>query len=164
MGGAFQPQGPAVQYQVPVMGKDGKGIHMKGQHKGYGGFPALPPPAAPPPAPGYGQAPYVVTYAKGKDAGKCKDAFKSNDNKGGFDNRKGGFDHRVPDQFKGGKDFHKGGFEQKGGKDYNKGGFEQKGGKDRGFDQKGGAPVGAYGGGKSYDKGGKGGSSFKGRK
>merc|ERR1712129_354718 len=157
MGGAFQPQGPAVQYQVPVMGKDGKGIHMKGQHKGYGGFPALPPPAAPPPAPGYGQAPYVVTYAKGKDAGKGKDAFKSNDNKGGFD-------HRVPDQFKGGKDFHKGGFEQKGGKDYNKGGFEQKGGKDRGFDQKGGAPVGAYGGGKSYDKGGKGGSSFKGRK
>merc|ERR1711865_1370715 len=67
--GAFQPQGPAVPYQVPVFGKDGKGIHMKGQHQCYGGKPALPPPSAPPPAPGYGQAPYMVSYAKGKDAG-----------------------------------------------------------------------------------------------
>jgi len=167
--GAYQPQGPAVPYQVP-MGKDGKGIHMKGQTKGYGGvLPALPPPSAPPP-PAYVQAPYVVSYAKGKDAGKGKDAFKGKDNKGGFDNRKGGFGGHdqfkgAPDQFKGGNDFHKGGFEQKGAKDYGKGGFEQKGGKDRGFEQKGGGAP-AYG--KSYDKGGYGkgggGGSSKGKK
>lgn len=145
--GSFQPQGPAVPYQVPVFGKDSKGVHMKGQQKGYGSQP-LPPPGAPPPAP-YAPAPYIVSYAKGKDVGKGKDAFKGKDNKGGFDNRnKGGFDNRGPEPFKGGKDFQKGGFEQKGGKDFGRGG----------------APVGSYGGGKSFDKGGKGGPSFKGKK